>query len=264
MTENEVLKIENLTVGYDYGHTVLENINLSVKEKEYLCVLGQNGGGKTTLLRAILGLLPTSNGNITICGKSIKEGRKEIGYVPQFSTQDKTFPITVKEVVLTGMQTSKLKPFYRYTKEQQDYANFLLEEMGISSIGNKQMNELSGGQIQRTLIARAMAVNPKILLLDEPTASVDPASRETIYALLDKLHEEKTIILVTHDLVAVSQKVDSIACLNRTLIYHGEPKLTKKTVDAMFGCPVDLIAHGIPHRVLSVHSHDCKEEDNNC
>ncbi len=262
---NTVLKIENLTVNYDNNHTALENINLSVKEKEYLCILGQNGGGKTTLLKSILGLLPFAKGSITICGKNIKDGRKLVGYVPQFSMQDKSFPITALEVVLTGMQKSSLQIFYRYTNEQKEIALHLLEEMGIANLAKQQMNELSGGQIQRVLIARAMAVNPQILLLDEPTASVDPASRETIYGLLDKLHTQKTIILVTHDLMAVSQKVDSIACLNKTLIYHGEPKLTEETVNSMFGCPVDLIAHGVPHRVLSTHTHcNCNEEGHKC
>ena len=132
-----------------------------------------------------------------------------------------------------------------------------LKRVGIEALAKRQISELSGGEFQRLLIARALAVSPEILILDEPTASVDPASRASIYSLLDSLNREgMTVILVTHDLLAVSSAVGRIACLNRRLAYHGEPRLTEEVCNEMYGCPIDLIAHGIPHRILGEHSHE--------
>ena len=132
----------------------------------------------------------------------------------------------------------------------------LLEKVGITDLANRQISELSGGEFQKMLIARALATNPKLLLLDEPTASVDAASRDQIYGLLAELNKNMTIILVTHDLLAVSSQVTRLACLNGQLVYHGEPELTEKVVNNLYGCPVDLIAHGVPHRVLRDHGEE--------
>ena len=166
---------------------------------------------------------------------------------------DKKFPISMLEVVLTGRLKQGLSPFFKYTKEDKEKAHELLERVGIAELANRQISELSGGEFQKMLIARALAVSPRLLLLDEPTASVDASSRDQIYNLLAELNQDMTIILVTHDLMAISSQVKRLACLNGHLVYHGEPELNESIMNTLYGCPVDLIAHGVPHRVLKEH-----------
>lgn len=250
------IRIENIAVSY--GKTqALRNITFSVKEKDYLGIMGPNGGGKSTLLRTILGFIKPDNGRAEIFGCSCAKNRQLLGYVPQFSSVDKKFPISVQKVVETGLLKGVLHPFHIYSSEQKEQAMNQLELLGIVDLAKRQISELSGGEFQRLLIARSLVANPKILLLDEPTASVDPSSREKIYSLLAELNKEITIVLVTHDLTAISSSIKKLACLNQTLVYHGEPELTEEVVEAMYGCPVDLIAHGVPHRVLADSAHQC-------
>lgn len=246
------VQVRNLCVNYGKV-SALTDINLTVPQGEYLGIIGPNGGGKTTLLKAILGLTPANSGSINIYGKEPGKTGELIGYVPQFSTMEKSFPITVREVVLTGRLTSGCALFHRYTREDRDDTNTALESVGIVDLADRRIDTLSGGEFQRMLIARALAVHPKILMLDEPTASVDTKSREQIFSLLGRLNKSITIILVTHDTMAVSSQVHKIACLNNRLVYHGEPQLDHDTINRLYGCPIDLIAHGVPHRVLSEH-----------
>ncbi|OJF76701.1 MAG: ABC transporter [Treponema sp. CETP13] len=250
------IKIKDISVSY--GKTqALQHISLSVNEKDYLGIMGPNGGGKSTLLRTILGFIKPDNGIAEVFGCSCAKNREILGYVPQFSSVDKNFPISVQKVVETGLLKGRAHPFHTYSNEQKEQAMQQLERLGIADLANRQISELSGGEFQRLLIARSLAANPKILLLDEPTASVDPSSREKIYSLLAELNKEMTIVLVTHDLTAISSSIKKLACLNQTLVYHGEPVLTDEVVEAMYGCPVDLIAHGVPHRVLADSAHQC-------
>lgn len=252
---NTAVSINNLSVYY--GQTpALAGVCLDVAEGEYLGILGPNGGGKSTLLKAILGLVPISSGSVRVYGHKPGGKGAAIGYVPQFAALDRRFPITLLEVVLTGRLKAGLSPFFRYSQEDRKVAYQLLERVGIGQLADRRISDLSGGEFQKMLIARALAVSPRLLLLDEPTASVDAASRDQIYALLSELNTSMTIILVTHDLLAVSSQVHRLACLNGGLVYHGEPELTEKTVYGLYGCPVDLIAHGIPHRVLKEHEGD--------
>lgn len=249
------IHIDDLSV--NYGQTpALTGVCFDVSEGEYLGIIGPNGGGKSTLLKAILGLVPISSGNIEIYGEKPGNCRTSIGYVPQFASLDKRFPITLGEVVLTGRLRKGLAPFFRYTEKDKDFARQMIRRVGLEGFEHRQISELSGGEFQRMLIARALTVNPKLLLLDEPTASVDVASRDQIYTLLAELNQNMTIILVTHDLLAVSSHVHRLACLNGHLVYHGEPELTEHIVDTLYGCPVDLIAHGVPHRVLREHGEE--------
>jgi zinc transport system ATP-binding protein len=250
------IKISNLSVSYGNTHA-LQNITFSVKERDYLGIMGPNGGGKSTLLRTILGFIKPDSGTAEIFGCSCAKNRQLLGYVPQFSSVDKNFPVSVQKVVETGLLKGVLHPFHSYSKAEKEQSMFQLERLGIADLANRQISELSGGEFQRLLIARSLAANPKILLLDEPTASVDPSSREKIYSLLASLNKEMTIVLVTHDLTAISSSIKKLACLNQTLVYHGEPVLTDEVVEAMYGCPVDLIAHGVPHRVLADSAHQC-------
>ncbi len=243
--------IENLFV--QYGRTqALADVNLDVAEGEYLGVIGPNGGGKSTLVKTILGLVPPSSGKVEVFGAPPGGGAR-LGYVPQFAAMDKHFPITLMEVVLTGRLKKGLSPFFRYAKEDERAAKELMERVGIAALASRRLSDLSGGEFQKMLIARALASNPRLLLLDEPTASVDASSREQIYELLAQLNRTMAIILVTHDLLAVSSQVKRLACLNGRLVYHGEPELSENVVNSLYGCPVDLIAHGVPHRVLREH-----------
>ncbi len=250
------LHVEHL--GVRFGPVVaLDDVCLDVADGEYLGIIGPNGGGKTTFLRAVLGLIPSYSGSLSIygetAGKSSGKSRTSIGYVPQSAAVDKQFPIMVRDVVLMGRLKSRITLLQRFSHEDRELADSMLEEVGIADLAERQISALSGGEFQRMLIARALAVQPRLLLLDEPTASVDANSRFQIYQLLNRLHERMTILLVTHDMLAISTHVRSLACLNSKLVYHGRPELSEDSVRDMYGCPVDLVAHGLPHRVLKTH-----------
>lgn len=209
---DSIIHVENLFV--NYGSTqALEDVSLDIPKGEFLGLIGPNGGGKSTLLKAILGFVPISSGKILINAKSI-------GYVPQHSSIDKKFPINVFEVVLSGRLKKGISPFFQYTKKDKEIAYEQLESIGIGKLANRQISELSGGEFQKMLIARALASKPEILLLDEPTASVDAYSKIQIYDLLEELNKEMTIVLVSHDNLTISSKVHRMACLNKKLTYH--------------------------------------------
>ncbi len=244
--------IENLSV--QYGETpALAGVSLNADEGEYLGIIGPNGGGKTTLLKAILGLVSPTTGQIDVYGRKPGKTGKLIGYVPQITEFDKSFPITAKQVVLTGRLNPVFSLFHKYERSDIEKVDELLNRVGIYKLKDRMISELSGGEFQKMLITRALAVEPKLLLLDEPTASVDASSREQIFSLLNDLNYSMTIILVTHDLLAVSSHVKSLACINGRLVYHGDKEINEEVVSNLYGCPVDLIAHGVPHRVLKEH-----------
>ncbi len=246
------LSIQNLCVNYA-NHHALENINLNVVEGDFLGILGPNGGGKSTFIKAIIGSIPYT-GNIEIFGK--KNNFSELGYMPQSLDLNKQFPINVLEVCLGAYLHKSWNILYRYTTKMKNEALEYLAMLGIEHLANRRITELSGGEFQKMLLARTLLTKPRLLLLDEPTANIDPQSSQIIFELLAKLNKNMTIIMVTHDLTAIASCVKSIACLSQTLIYHGEPKLNAEIMTEMYGCPIDLIAHGHPHRVLPHHSHD--------
>jgi len=251
-TPREVISIKHLWAGYD-GDPVLEDINLSVKERDFIGLIGPNGGGKTTLLRVLLGLLPPIRGEVRIYGQSVKEGRRAIGYVPQTVEFDRDFPISVWDVARMG-RLGKRHLLQRYTPEDDEIVAEALRSMEMLDLRDRPIGELSGGQRQRVYIARALATEPQILLLDEPMASVDPQVSTSAYELLRQLNEHITILMVSHDMSAISSHVKTVGCLNRWLFYHGEKQLTPDMLEAAYQCPIDLIAHGIPHRVFAEHS----------
>ncbi len=243
--------MEGVWVSYD-THTVLEDINLTVFETDFLGLIGPNGGGKTTLLKTLIGLLKPTRGNIRIMGKSVAEGRCHIGYVPQSVELDRSFPIRVWEVVQMGLLGCR-KPFHPLSNQEKEVIHYALEQVEMDNLSQRAIGDLSVGQRQRVYIARALTSNPQILLLDEPTASVDPQVAGYIYELLRRINQTVTIVMVSHDMNAVSSYVKSIGCLNRSLHYHGSKEVTQDMMDAVYKCPIDLIAHGLPHRVLSPH-----------
>lgn len=231
----------------------LSDINIKIPEGDFLGIIGPNGGGKSTLLKAVLGLVPASSGRIRIFGQELQKSSTTLGYAPQFTTFDKHFPVCVKDTVLMGTLSRKGMIFHRYSPEDKKRAADIMKQLDIYHLSEKRIGSLSGGQLQRVLLARALVGNPSILLLDEPTSSIDTSSRFTIYDILRELNRQITVIVVTHDMSAISSYVKSLACLNTTLHYHGEPELDKETVNKLYSCPVDLIAHGVPHRVLDEH-----------
>jgi zinc transport system ATP-binding protein len=251
MAQPVVLEIEDLWVKYDSA-PVLEKVNLSLYHRDFLGIIGPNGGGKTTLLRAILGLIDPARGKILIMGRPPSHGREFIGYVPQYSLFDRDFPVSVRDVVLMGRLGAK-KLFRNYRTADIDTAHEALESVDMLQFQDRQIGKLSGGQQQRVFVARALVTEPKLLLLDEPMASVDTTMQEEFYQLLARLKEKMAIIIVSHDISAVSIYVDKIACLNRRLFYHGTKEISADDLEATYQCPIQMIAHGIPHRVLKEH-----------
>lgn len=245
---NEVIRLEGVTAGYRRGSPVIENVDLTVGKSDFLAVIGPNGGGKTTLLKVILGLLTPWEGSAAVLGGSPEKTCPAIGYVPQV-IPDESFPITVIDVVLMGrLKNSGL--FGRFTRRDREIAEMNLERLEVRDLIDLDMNSLSGGQKQRVLIARALAGDPELLLLDEPVASVDHDTQKSFFNLLAELNSTITVVLVTHDVGAVSAHVKNIACINRTLISHGDT-LSSESVAKAYGCPFELISHGgVPHRVL--------------
>jgi zinc transport system ATP-binding protein len=248
----EVVRLEDVWVYYD-GTAVLEGINLSVELGDFLGVIGPNGGGKTTLLKVILGLVKPSKGIVSILGRPASGNHEGIGYVAQDAFINDEFPINVLQVVLTARYHRGWLPG-RYSEEDMKIAMDALQSAGMTEFADRQIGQLSGGQQQRVLIARALATKPKLLLLDEPTASIDPDTQTEFYQLLERLKKEMAIVMVSHDISAISIYVDKIACLNRRLVYHGSKEITSETLEATYSCPVHLITHDdIPHRVLKEH-----------
>lgn len=249
--------VEVRGVSVYYGKVLaLHEINLTIKERDFLAVIGPNGGGKSTLLKVMLGLVKPAAGSIRIFGRSPHNVGGLVGYVPQLSTFNQSFPISAFDVILTGRLLKNSPFFHRFTDEDRNMAAGLMKKLDIYHLRGRQISQLSSGQLQRVLLARALALEPKILLLDEPTASVDTRSKTDIFDLLNTLNEKMTIVMVTHDTAAISSYVKSLACLNTRLYYHGEPELQADIIKQVYGCPVDLIAHGHPHRVLKMHGEE--------
>lgn len=252
------IEIQNLSVRYDKIFA-LKDINLKIEYGDFVGIIGPNGSGKSTLLKSILGLVPPSQGKVKVLGKDPLEVRSLLGYVPQTTTVDRHFPISVREAVMMGRLVSQHGFLHRFTPLDRDIVQDYMQRLEIEDLADRQIGQLSGGQFKRVLIARALVVLPRMLLLDEPTASLDAASSSHIYSILQDLNQEVTIVIVTHDTLAVSSYLKSIACINQTLYYHGDPHLSTDLVMQLYGCPVDLIAHGVPHRVLGDHQKECEQ-----
>ncbi|WP_332449673.1 metal ABC transporter ATP-binding protein [Methanoculleus sp.] len=238
------------------GQTVLEGVSLTVRQDDVYAIIGPNGGGKTTLLRVILGLLAPAAGEVRILGGTGMEMRKHLGYVPQFRTFDFEYPITVREMVLSGRLGHITRRPRRYGEEDHARAEEALDTLQIGHLGDRQIRDLSGGEQQRVIIARALVGDPKVLLLDEPTVYVDAPTEAQFYGILDRLRDRMAIVLVTHDIGVLPEHVTRVACLNRRLYTHDTNEITPDMLEAAYHCPVDLIAHGVPHRVLSEHSRE--------
>lgn len=243
-----LLELHNISAGYN-GSFAIENVNLKVDQNDFIGIIGPNGGGKTTLLRIILGLLKPAKGTLR---NYMEETRGSIGYLPQFNHFDKEFPISVEEVILSGLQANK-KWFTGYTTSDKNAVQETLDQLNILHYRKKILSELSGGELQRALLARALVSSPQLLILDEPDTYVDNRFEKELYELLTELNKSMTIILVSHDVGQISTVVKTIACVNKQLHYHPAAEITQEML-ASYNCPIELITHGtIPHRVLKTH-----------
>jgi len=243
-----VINLADVSFSYN-GHTVLRDVNMSVYEKDFLSVVGPNAGGKTTLLKLILGLLKPTRGRVTVFGEQPSRVRRRIGYMPQQASLDPLFPVSVRDVVLMGRMGSGmgLGPFRRKDKAAADGA---LKKVGLSEVKNRSFSDLSGGQRQRVLIARALASEPELLLLDEPTSNVDSVMETEFFEILKELNDSITLLLVTHDLGFVSCYVKSVACVNMRVIVHPTSEISGEMINEIYGADMRMVRH----------DHRCSEE----
>jgi zinc transport system ATP-binding protein len=241
------ISIRDLSFNYE-GRLILSDVNLSILSFDSICIVGPNGGGKTTLMKLIIGLLTPDTGEVRIFGRKPDEARRLIGYVPQYAVYDRQFPISVKEVVCMGRLGNSFTN--RYTREDWDHSMAALREVGLEQFADRSFSGLSGGQRQRALIARALASGGEILILDEPTANIDQESESHLFDLLGELNTRMTILMVTHDVGFASKFFNRIACVNRQVVIHPTSELTGQLIKEMYGGDFRMIRH----------DHTCSEE----
>lgn len=231
--------IDNITVKYDET-VALSNVSLTIKDNEFVGIIGPNGGGKTTLVKTLLGLLTPSTGQIKLDKKEI------LGYVPQLKTFERDFPITVEEVILTGHLPRKIRFGKRFQQHEFEHAMRVMERLDIQRLSKRQIGALSGGQMQRVLIARALMNHPTILILDEPTAGVDEVSKQEIYKMLGELNDEMTILMITHDTQGLMERFDRVVYINKTIHLHNSINITEEDEVMIEGaqCPIEWFVQG--------------------
>lgn len=250
----KLIDVNNVSTGYD-GITVIEQADFSVFRDDFIGIVGPNGGGKTTLLKVMLGLETPWQGEINYYFDSHEGTGGKMGYLPQINQFDHRFPISVFDVVRSGLARPR-KIFRRFTAEDNDKAMQVLEKTGIPELRKKSIGELSGGQMQRVFLARAIVSDPDILFLDEPNTYVDNKFEGELYEMLKKLNEKMAVVLVSHDLGTISSYIKSIICVNRSVHYHASNTITEAQL-SVYNCPIQLITHGeVPHTVLKQHSHE--------
>ncbi len=267
MNRKKIIKLENVSYGYD-NKEFLKNINLSIYEDDFLGIIGPNGGGKTTLLKLILGLIKPKKGKITVFEKTPEKGRESIGYLSQFKNIDFDFPITVLEIVLLSKIGKKI--FKQYTKQDKKSAEKALKSLGMWSLRNNKLNELSGGEKQRVFVARAIVNKPKVLLLDEPMSNLDIHIQEEFYNILKQLNKKIAIVIVDHDLEMLSKYAKEIVCVNKcdthTTRYHNVDKIKLKEMCHAWNNPIPIFSKRFNYRSTRINSswnnwniHCCKK-----
>jgi zinc transport system ATP-binding protein len=235
--------IEVSAVSFTYGGPwVLKEVSLTVERGEFIGIVGPNGGGKTTLLKLMLGLLKPTSGRIVINGHPPTEARHVIGYVPQVAKFPRDFPVSVEEVVLLG-RLGKTRWMAGFTAKDRAVAERAMDAAEILPLRTRRLANLSGGQFQRMLIARALTTEPEILILDEPAANLDLRAEKDTFDLLKQLEQQQTIIVVSHDIGFISQYVARVACLNQTLICHATQDISGELIEQLYGRPVRMIQH---------------------
>ena len=252
---NPIIQISDLYAAYE-EKTVLSHVDLTVYEQDFLGIIGPNGGGKTTLIKCILGLHQPQKGKIHFYknGKEVPE--INMGYLPQYNNIDKKFPISVYEVILSGLSKQK-SIFQRYSNEQHELVRQMIIQMGLEGMDKRAIGELSGGQLQRALLGRALVSNPEVIILDEPNTYIDKRFEAKLYSLLEEINKVRAIILVSHDIGTILKNVKTIACVNETVHYHPHTEVPTEWLEEHFGCPIEMLGHGsFPHRVLKCHDHE--------
>jgi zinc transport system ATP-binding protein len=248
------VRIRDLWASYN-GRVVLEDINLELQAGRYAGVLGPNGAGKSTLLKVILGLLRPSRGEVRVFGEPPQKLRRRgevVGYLPQRPLGNPRFPVSVLDVVLMG-RYGRVGLLHRPGPEDRDIAWRNLERVHIAHLAHRAIGEISGGEQQRVFIARALCVQPRLLVLDEPTVSLDACAQDELFELVYGIKEERqlTVLVVSHDIGAVTRHVDEVICINRRIHVHQPPPLGRLGLESTFGCSVEYLFHGeIPHRVV--------------
>ena len=243
------IKLNNIFFAYR-NRNVLENVNLLIEKGEFASIVGPNGGGKTTLIKLILGLIKPDKGSIQVFGKSPKKARQHMGYMPQYAHLDMDFPASVMDVVLMGrLKKSNLW----FSKKDRLEALNAIDQLGMITDVNTGFNKLSGGQKQRVLIARALCNSPDILLLDEPTANVDHQTEENLFSILKNLNSKMTILLVSHDLGFVSKYVKSVICVNRQVVIHPTTIMNGAIINDIYNGDLKMVRH----------DHRCSKEGHN-
>ena len=254
-----LVTLRDVSVAYD-GYEALRHVDLEIADLDFLGVIGPNGGGKTTLVKAILGTVPHT-GEICLAPELFRGKERLIGYMPQLSDFDREFPISVLEVVLSGLQGCRgfRSP---YTREDREKAMALLASSGIAETARQPIGEVSGGQMQRALLARAVISDPKLLILDEPANFVDNKFEKELYRTLHELNTRMAIVMVSHDIGTITSVVKEIVCVNRRVHRHRSNVLTEEQL-RNYDCPIQLVSHGhIPHTVLEHHPGDgCCDHD---
>jgi zinc transport system ATP-binding protein len=247
MDSQPLIEIDHVTYGYEET-PVIEDVTLGITGRDFIIVIGPNGGGKTTLLKLILGIMTPWRGAIRFADGV----RERLGYVPQSANFNRNFPITVFDMVLTGCMRSDTY-LRRYSRGEKERTGAILEKLSLYEKRRANITDLSGGQLQRVLIARALVSDPLVLFLDEPTTAMDATSQTGLLDLLSELQERMGIVVVTHDPTPYAQSYRHIACLNRNLYSHERGELDAGTLERVYGCPVEILGHGIPHTLLASH-----------
>jgi len=241
VTDAPVIQIEDLSFSYN-GDLVLDQVNLAVAEHDFVSLVGPNGGGKTTLLKLILGLLAPTRGKVRVFGGPPHEARPRIGYMPQHAQVDLRFPVSASDVVLMG-RLGRAEGLGPHRKADHVAAERALREVGLYDARHRPFGDLSGGQRQRALIARALAADPEMLLLDEPTANLDALMEGELFELLKYLNERMTVLVVSHDLGFVSQFVKSVVCVKRRVVVHPTSEITGEIIQEIYGADVRMVRH---------------------
>ncbi len=241
MSGDPVVTLQDVSFSYG-GPAVLDGITLEVGEREFLGVVGPNAGGKSTLLKLMLGLLQPVAGTIRVLGRAPRESRRQIGYVPQYPAFRRDFPISVRDVVLMGRLGNCLL-LGRFRRHDRGIVQRVMQETEVSALADRQISTLSGGQLQRVLVARALACEPRILILDEPTANIDMRLETDIFDLLKRLNQKMAVIVVSHDIGFISRYVDRVACLNHTLMCHHTADIDGQMIKQLYDSDVRMVEH---------------------
>jgi len=257
-SDRHIIELDHVTVRYPF-HIALEDITLHVPAGRFLAIVGPNGAGKTTLLKTVLGMVRPTEGQVRVFGKcpwKLGEERRRVGYVPQVMTVDLTFPVRAREVVMMG-RYGRIGLGRRPAAKDREAAARAMQRVGVADLAQEPIARLSGGQRQRVFVARALANDPELLLLDEPTTGVDIATTESFYELLKRLQTDgMTILTVSHDVGVVARYADWVACINQRMALHGRPDEMKSgaVLACMYGPEAAYLAHGpVPHLVVEEH-----------